>query len=89
MFGSKVIIQAKRYKTTVPVSALRDHFGTVHKRVHQRGSLVTTSGFGRASFELAKDKPLELLSGTNLLYLLKEYAGVDAKTEPPEHWVDP
>jgi hypothetical protein len=35
------------------------------------GSPRATSGFGRASFEFAKDKPLELLSGSNLLYLLK------------------
>jgi hypothetical protein len=49
------------------------------------GILVTTSGFGKASFDFANDKPLELLFGTNLLYLLKEHAQV----EPPEHWVEP
>jgi hypothetical protein len=37
----------------------------------------------------AKDKPLELLSGSNLLYLLNVHASVDAKIEPPEHWVEP
>jgi hypothetical protein len=31
----------------------------------------------------------QLLSGTNLIYLLKEHAQVDAKIEPPEHWADP
>ncbi|MGH3830491.1 MAG: restriction endonuclease [Pseudonocardiaceae bacterium] len=89
IFGGKVIIQAKRYKNTVPVSAVRDLFGTVHNEGASKGILVTTSGFGKASFDFAKDKPLELLSGTNLLYLLKEHAGVDAKIEPPEHWVEP
>jgi restriction system protein len=89
IFGGKVIIQAKRYKNTIPVSAVRDLFGTVHNEGASKGILVTTSGFGKASFEFAKDKPLELLSGTNLLYLLKEHAGVDAKIEPPEHWVEP
>jgi Restriction endonuclease len=69
IFGGKVIIQAKRYKTTVPVSAVRDLFGTVHNEGASKGILVTTSGYGKASFEFAKDKPLELLSGTNLLYL--------------------
>jgi hypothetical protein len=38
------------------------------------GILVTTSGFGKAPFDFANDKPLELLSVTNLLYLLKEHA---------------
>jgi len=89
IFGGKVIIQAKRYKNTVPVSAIRDLFGTVHNEGASKGILVTTSGFGKASFDFAKDKPLELLSGTNLLYLLMEHAGVDAKIEPPEHWVEP
>lgn len=68
---------------------MRDLFGSVHNEGATKGILVTTSGFGKASFDFANDKPLELLSGTNLLYLLKEHAGVDAKIEPPEHWVDP
>ena len=53
------------------------------------GSPRATSGFGRAWFEFAKDKPLELLSGSNLLYLLKIHADMDAKIEPPEHWAEP
>jgi restriction system protein len=89
IFGGKVIIQAKRYRNTIPVSAVRDLFGSVHNEGATKGILVTTSGFGKASFDFANDKPLELLSGSNLLYLLKEYAAVDAKIEPPEHWVDP
>ena len=89
IFGGKVIIQAKRYKNTVGVSAVRDLFGTVHNEGASKGILVTTSGFGKASFDFAKDKPLELLAGSNLLYLLKVHADVDAKIEPPEHWVDP
>jgi restriction system protein len=89
IFGGKVIIQAKRYKNTVPVSAVRDLFGTVHNEGATKGILVTTSGYGKASFDFANDKPLELLSGTNLIYLLKEHAQVDAKIEPPEHWADP
>jgi restriction system protein len=89
IFGGKVIIQAKRYKNTIPVSAVRDLFGSVHNEGASKGILVTTSGFGKASFDFAKDKPLELLSGSNLLYLLKVHADVDAKIEPPEHWVEP
>jgi hypothetical protein len=50
---------------------------------------VTTSGYGKASFEFAQNKPLELLSGSNLLYLLEEHAGITAKIEPPEDWAQP
>lgn len=89
IFGGKVVIQAKRYKNTVPVSAVRDLFGSVHNEGASKGILVTTSGYGRASFDFATGKPLELLSGTNLLYLLKVHADIDAKIEPPEQWVEP
>ncbi len=54
-----------------------------------KGILVTTSGYGKASFEFAQNKPLELLSGSNLLYLLEEHAGITAKIEPPEDWAQP
>jgi restriction system protein len=50
---------------------------------------VTTSGYGKSSFEFAEGKPLELLSGTHLLYLLAEHAGIEARIEPPDDWTDP
>lgn len=89
IFGGKVVIQAKRYKHTVGVSAVRDLFGTVQNEGASKGILVTTSGYGKASFEFAEGKPLELLSGSNLLYLLRECAGIEAKIEMPENWKDP
>jgi restriction system protein len=89
IFGGKVVIQAKRYKNTVGVAAVRDLFGTVHNEGASKGILVTTSGYGQSSFEFAQGKPLELLDGSNLLYLLAEHAGMEAKIEPPEDWVDP
>jgi restriction system protein len=89
IFGGKVVIQAKRYKNTVGVSAVRDLFGTMQNEGASKGILVTTSGYGAASFDFAAGKPLELLDGTNLLYLLAEHAGVEARIEPPDDWVDP
>jgi restriction system protein len=89
IFGGKVVIQAKRYKNTVGVSAVRDLFGTMQNEGASKGILVTTSGYGKASFDFADGKPMELLSGSNLLYLLAEYAGLEAKIEVPEDWVDP
>ncbi len=88
VLGGKVVIQAKRYKHTVGVSAVRDLFGTMHNEGATKGILVTTSGYGKAAFEFAAGKPLELLSGSNLLYLLAEHAGIEAKIEIPEDWKD-
>jgi restriction system protein len=89
IFGGKVVIQAKRYKNTVGVSAVRDLFGTMQNEGAMKGILVTISGYGKASHEFANGKPLELIDGGGLLFLLSEHAGMDAKIEVPEDWVDP
>jgi restriction system protein len=89
VLGGKVVVQAKRYKNTVGVSAVRDLFGTMHNEGASKGILVTTSGFGKAAYTFANEKPIELITGSNLLYLLHEHAGVDAKIEMPDDWADP
>jgi restriction system protein len=89
ILGGKVVIQAKRYKHTVGVSAVRDLFGTMQNEGASQGILVTTSGYGKAAFEFAEGKPIELLSGSNLLYLLFEHAGIEARIDAPDSWRDP
>jgi restriction system protein len=89
IFGGKVVIQAKRYRNTVGVSAVRDLFGTLQNEGASKGILVTTSGYGQASYEFAKNKPIELIDGSGLLFLLAEHAGTEAKIVPPEGWRDP
>lgn len=89
IFGGKVVIQAKRYKNTVGVSAVRDLFGTLQNEGASKGILVTTSGYGQASYDFAQNKPIELIDGANLLYLLNEHAGIEAKITPPDGWKDP
>ena len=89
ILGGKVVIQAKRYKHTVGVSAVRDLYGTMQNEGATKGILVTTSGYGKAAYEFANGKPLELLSGQNLLALLADHAGIEAKIVMPEQWVDP
>jgi restriction system protein len=89
IFGGKVVIQASRYKNTLGVSAVRDFYGTMLNEGASKDILVTTSGYGQASYDFAQGKPLELLSGSNLLYLLKENAGIEAKIQMPEDWKDP
>jgi restriction system protein len=89
IFGGKVVIQAKRYKNTVGVSAVRDLFGTMQNEGASKGILITTSGYGSASFQFAEGKPIELLTGANLLYLLAEHANIDARIVVPDQWRDP
>lgn len=74
--GGKIVIQAKRYTNTVDVSAVRDLYGTVLAEGATKGIIVTTSGFGPDSHRFAKGKPLTLLDGNNLLYLLAKHGTV-------------
>jgi len=71
--GGKIVIQAKRYNSVVDVSAVRDLFGTVQNEGANRGLLVTTSYFGRDSYDFAAGKTLTLIDGSNLLHLFRKH----------------
>ena len=72
--GGKIVIQAKRYTNTVGVAAVRDLYGTVMNEGANRGILVTTSDYGPDAYSFAKDKPISLLNGANLLHLLEKHS---------------
>ena len=71
--GGKFVIQAKRYNNVVPVSAVRDLYGTMIHEGATRGILVTTSFYGKEAYEFSKDKPITLIDGSALLGLLNKY----------------
>ena len=71
--GGKTVIQAKRYTNTVGVAAVRDLYGTVMNEGALKGILVTTSDYGPDAYAFAKDKPLTLLGGAQLLHLLQKH----------------
>ena len=71
--GGKIVIQAKRYTNVVGVSAVRDLYGTVVNEGAIKGILVTTAVYGPDAYEFAKDKPLTLLNGSNLLHMLERH----------------
>lgn len=83
ILGGKVVIQAKRYKNVVGVSAVRDLYGTMINEGANKGILVTTSHYGPDAYEFGKDKPIELIDGGGLLYLL-EQQGIKARIIMPE-----
>lgn len=83
IFGGKVVIQAKRYKNTVGVAAVRDLYGTMINEGASKGILITTSQYGRDTYEFVKDKPIELIDGGGMLYLLEQHANTKAKIIMP------
>ncbi len=81
--GGKIVIQAKRYTNVVGVSAVRDLFGTVMNEGATKGILVTTSNFGHDAYDFAKNKPITLISGGELLNILLD-CGYKAKIDLKE-----
>lgn len=78
--GGKFVIQAKRYNNLVPVSAVRDLYGTVMNEGAVKGILITTSYYGKDSMEFVKDKPLTLINGEELIYMFNKH-GYSVKIE--------
>lgn len=81
--GGKIVVQAKRYTNVVDVSAVRDLYGTIMNEGAMKGILVTTSNYGGDSYDFAKDKPITLMNGSNLLHLLEKH-GYHAKIDLAE-----
>ncbi|MGZ2358253.1 restriction endonuclease [Streptomyces sp. 372A] len=71
--GGKIVVQVKRYRNTVPPTAVRDLYGTVQDTGANKGVLVTTSKFGPGSHTFANGKPLELVPGSELVDLLHRH----------------
>ncbi|KYK15977.1 restriction endonuclease [Streptomyces sp. CC71] len=71
--GGKIVVQVKRYRATVPPTAVRDLDGTVQGAGANKGVLVTTSRFGPGSHTFANGKPLELIPGPELVDLLHRH----------------
>ncbi|MFF4580609.1 restriction endonuclease [Streptomyces sp. NPDC001373] len=71
--GGRIVVQVKRYRNTVPPTAVRDLYGTVQDKGANKGVLVTTASFGPGSYTFANGKPLELVPGAELVELLHQY----------------
>ncbi|KJY47773.1 restriction endonuclease [Streptomyces sp. A1547] len=71
--GGRIVVQVKRYRNTVPPTAVRDLYGTVQDKGANKGVLVTTASFGPGSYTFANGKPLELVPGPDLVELLHQY----------------
>lgn len=65
----RAIVQCKRYRNVVGPEIVRELFGTmVHERVHH-AFLVTTAEISPAARAWAKNKPMTLIDGPNLVQI--------------------
>lgn len=70
ILGGKIVVQAKRYKHTVPVSAVRDLYGTMQHEGASKAILFTTSKLSADAWQFADGKPMQLIEGDKLVQLL-------------------
>ena len=69
----RVAVQCKRYKRIVPVSQVRDFYGSF-VGTYTRGVFITSSAFSKATREWAEQREgLELLNGQQLSMLFVEH----------------
>ncbi|MFI6447777.1 restriction endonuclease [Kitasatospora sp. NPDC050543] len=78
--GSTIFaIQAKRSKNVVPVNTVRAMSGVMQDKDAGYGIVVTTSWFGKDSYDFAhRNGRLRLIDGRNLKALLTEHLNIDA-----------
>lgn len=77
--GGLCVIQAKRYKDTVPADAVRALAGVMNDKAAAKGILVTTAWYGKSSLDFAqRTGRMQLIDGRGLKALLKEHLGIDA-----------
>lgn len=74
LVSGRYIIQCKRYNNSVSSPIVRDLYGVVNATNANKGILITTSTFTSEAIEFARDKPIELIDGSQLLELLDKHS---------------
>ncbi|RSM67748.1 restriction endonuclease [Kibdelosporangium aridum] len=78
IMGGVCVIQAKRYRSVVPVDAVRALAGVMDDKRASRGVLVTTSWFGKATEDfVGRHGRIQLIAGPELKHLLAEHLDLD------------
>lgn len=73
LLEGKYIFQCKRWNSSVGEPVLRDLYGVVMSERANKGILVTAGSFTSSAIAFAQDKPLELIDGDKLKYLLANH----------------
>jgi restriction system protein len=71
--GGKIVFVARRSTKPVAVSAVKEIFGSVIHEGALKGILATTADFTPEAYEFARNKPITLLNGSNLLTLFEKH----------------
>lgn len=90
--GCVTLVQCKRWsaRQRVKVQTVRELFGLMHDRRATAAKLVATTSFTSEAKEFAKDKPIELVDGAEILHLIRSVQSSGKMTIPrsasePDH----
>jgi restriction endonuclease Mrr len=72
-----VIAQCKRYQNNVGAPALREFYGTLVHSEAAHGFFITTSDFTPPAREWIQGKPITLINGARLLFVVRRYLLAD------------
>jgi len=67
-----IIVQCKRYKGKVGISAVRDFYGALLHSKASKGYIITTGGFPASAYSWVYGKPIELIGKEQLAKLITE-----------------
>ena len=73
--GQQMIVQCKRYRSTVGEETVRDLYGALIHSGAEYAFLVTTSNISQPARAWAADKPIELIDGAQLVALARSLPG--------------
>lgn len=71
--GGVILLQAKRYTNTVPPEPVRALRGSMEEKKAIRGIMVTTSSYGKVSYDYAMKHNITLINGNDLVQLLAKH----------------
>lgn len=75
---STLVVEAKRYRNAVNAELVRSTFGAMAHRNANEAIIFTTSWFAPNATAFAEGKPITLIDGAKLVYLLKEHLDINA-----------
>lgn len=88
--GRRVIAQCKRWRRRqVPVNVVREMYGLLAHHAADAVKIACTGTFTRDAARFAQGKPIELISGEELMRMIREVQAAPTKTSRPSESVAP
>ena len=77
----KIIVQAKHYKNNVGVSIVREMLGVMKIEKAHKVIICTTAGFSKEAVQTAKNQPVQLIKGEEILGMFMSINSVNKKNK--------